>query len=61
MTLCHPAIRPLLIAALLSPAFIARCEEPRELSLFDEALAMSRYFDPETDADTCRKTFSEIL
>jgi tetratricopeptide (TPR) repeat protein len=57
----HPAIRLLLLAALFISAQVSRCEELREESLFDEALAMSRYFDPETDVDACRKAFGEIV
>lgn len=57
----HSGVRILLVAALCIPALIACCEEPREQSLFDEALTMSRYFDPETDVDACRKAFGEIV
>jgi len=47
--------------ALLIPAFVLRGQEPREVSLFEEALTMSRYFDPGTDANACRKAFSGIV
>jgi tetratricopeptide (TPR) repeat protein len=61
MTCRHPVLRPFLFAALLVPALIAHCEEPREPSLFDEALTMSQCFDPDTDAVACRKTFGELV
>jgi len=51
----------LLLAAFLTPIFAPRCEEPGKVSLFDEALAMSRYFDPDTDEKACRAAFAEMV
>ncbi|MCW8133241.1 MAG: tetratricopeptide repeat protein [Planctomycetota bacterium] len=47
--------------ALACAALLVRAEDAPPPSLFDEALRISKEFDPEVDLDSCRKLYQELL